>query len=207
MELNCDIPYIDYEEIRKVANEFLAKYHSSGEIPVPIEEIVEFSLKLDIIPIPGLRKLIETDGLTYGNKIEIAVDESVYDGRPTRYRFTLAHEVGHIILHPQCFDSKVNSIDEWRDYINNISDSQYKMMEYQANCFAGLVLVSGEKLKEKIPEAIESIHQMKSYSEFPKDFVWELIRGEVASYFDVSSPVIHIRMEKDKLYRIFNKDI
>src|SRR3989339_1486678 len=197
---NCDIPYRDYEEIRTEANKFLAKHHKSGEVPVPIEDIVEFNLKLNIIPIPGLRKLIETDGLTYGNKKAIAVDESVYDSRPTRYRFTLAHEVGHIIIHPQCFDADVTSIDKWKGYINGISDWQYGMMESQANCFAGLVLVPADKLKEKIPEAIKHVSKMMPYSKEYHDFMRDIIKSTVASSFDVSSQVIHIRMEKDNLY-------
>jgi hypothetical protein len=202
-----EIPYKNYEEIRKIANGFLAEYHPSGGIPVPIEDIVEFQLKLDIIPIPGLRKLIETDGLTYGNKKSIAVDESVYDSRPTRYRFTLAHETGHLIIHPQCFDSGVDSTGKWKDYINGISDQQYRIMEWQANCFAGLALVPADKLKEMVPEAIEHIRKLGDYPETSKDFIWEIIRDEVASYFDVSNPVIHIRMERDNLYRLFNKDV
>ena len=35
-------PYYSYDDLRRKADEFLAKYHSAGTIPVPIEEIVEF---------------------------------------------------------------------------------------------------------------------------------------------------------------------
>jgi hypothetical protein len=42
----------------------------------------------------------------------------------------------------------------------------------------------------------------------PNDFILELIENGVASSFDVSSQVIHIRMEKDDLSQVFNtKDI
>ena len=33
--------YLSYEQIRERADEFLAKYHPSGKIPIPIELIVE----------------------------------------------------------------------------------------------------------------------------------------------------------------------
>jgi hypothetical protein len=205
-----DVPFKDYEEIRGIADDFLEKYHPSCEIPVPIEEIVEFRLELDIIPIPGLQDVMETDGLTtdgfiYGDQSAIAVDEFVYKKRPSRYRFTLAHEIGHLILHPQCFKERVTSIDKWKEYINNISDPQYSMMEWQANCFAGLVLVPIDCLKEKIPQVIEAMRQTKEivYSKTLDDFIWDLIRMNLASSFEVSRDVINIRMEKDKLYRVF----
>ncbi|MBI5361358.1 MAG: ImmA/IrrE family metallo-endopeptidase [Planctomycetes bacterium] len=199
MGIGIDITYRDYEEIRKIADEFLVNYHSSGTIPVPIEEIAEFQLKLDIIPIPGLQKVIETDGFTYGNRTAIAVDQFIYDGRPSRYRFTLAHEIGHIIMHSQYFEYKVDSIEKWQEYINRMPDKQYRMMEYQANCFAGLVLVPGNKLKELIPSVIEDIKRTEGYSELSKDYIWEIIESYISSTLEVSNQAIYIRIEKDKI--------
>lgn len=43
-------PYHSYEDLRRKADEFLAKYHATGTIPVPIEEIVEFQFRMDIVP-------------------------------------------------------------------------------------------------------------------------------------------------------------
>ena len=46
-------PFLPYDRLRVVAESFLNQHHSSGEIPVPIEKIVEFRLHLDIVPVPG----------------------------------------------------------------------------------------------------------------------------------------------------------
>ena len=46
-------PYLPYEKLRAVADEFLKQHHPSGELPIPIEKIVEFRLRLDIVPVPG----------------------------------------------------------------------------------------------------------------------------------------------------------
>lgn len=54
MENGIEIPIISYEDIRNSADNFLKQYHPSREIPVPIEEIIEFQMGLDIVPIPGL---------------------------------------------------------------------------------------------------------------------------------------------------------
>ena len=51
------------EKINERAESFLESYHSSDEIPIPIEEIIEFKLKMDIIPIPGLKEALRRDNL------------------------------------------------------------------------------------------------------------------------------------------------
>jgi Zn-dependent peptidase ImmA (M78 family) len=207
-----EIPYKNYEEIRKIATGFLAKYHPSGGIPIPIEEIIEFQLKLNIIPIPGLRNITNIDGadaFTYRDQGAIAVDEYIQKNVPNRYRFTLAHEIGHRELHREYFSLRINSVGDWKEYAKNLAGDQHSIMEYQANCFAGLVLVPGDKLKQKIPAVIEEIKKISPelYSKLQKDFIWDVIKDNVASYFEVSKDAIHIRMERDKLYRIFDKDI
>ena len=49
-----EAPFLGYEDVGKKAAEFLRKYHPTLELPVPIEKIVEFSLGLDIVPMPNL---------------------------------------------------------------------------------------------------------------------------------------------------------
>jgi len=47
---------LSYDDLRREADEFLSEYHQSLSIPTPIEEIVEFDLSIDVIPIPGLSR-------------------------------------------------------------------------------------------------------------------------------------------------------
>ena len=91
-------PYYSYEDLRRKADEFLAEYHPAKTIPVPIEEIVEFQFRMDIVPTPGFHQLLDTDGFVTSDLREIWVDQFVYDSRPGRYRFTLAHEIGHVSM-------------------------------------------------------------------------------------------------------------
>jgi hypothetical protein len=48
-------PYLSYEDLRQKADEFLAAHHPKGAIPVPIEEIIEMQLGIDIVPMPLAR--------------------------------------------------------------------------------------------------------------------------------------------------------
>lgn len=51
-ENNAKAPFFPYDEIRNHADHFLKQYHPSMEIPIPIEEIVEFQMGLNIVTIP-----------------------------------------------------------------------------------------------------------------------------------------------------------
>jgi hypothetical protein len=93
------VRHLSYDQLRRQAEAFLTRYHASKRIPVPIEQIVEFGLKLDIVPIPGLEEAFEVVGFTSSDLSEITVDEYVYESQANRYRFTLAHEDGHVVLH------------------------------------------------------------------------------------------------------------
>ena len=78
MPEDISAPYHSYEDFRRRADEFLAKYHPAATMPDPIEEIIEFQLGMDIVPLQGLHGLIETDGFVTSDLREIHVDEFVY---------------------------------------------------------------------------------------------------------------------------------
>ena len=46
--------FVRPEDLESLAQRFLAEHHASQEPPVPIEEIVEFDLGLDVVPLPNL---------------------------------------------------------------------------------------------------------------------------------------------------------
>jgi hypothetical protein len=201
-----DIPVYSYEDLRKKADDFLHKHHPSGDIPVPIEEIVEFDFGINIVPVLGLQREFEVEGFTSGDLKNIYVDEYVYTDRITRYRFTLAHEIGHIVLHRHLYSAhKFKSIDGWKEFINSLTEKEHSWLEYQGYAFAGLVLVPGEKLVKSTVEWTRKIRDKGISLEKNWDFAWELITEHVAKAFQVSPDVIEKRMEKDELKKKYMK--
>lgn len=191
-----DIPHLSYEQIRTQAEEFLRQHHSSRKIPVPIERIVEFQLKVDIIPLPGLKEVYDFDGFTSADLKGISVDLFAYEHRPRRYRFTLAHEVGHIVLHAKLFkEHPFRTADEWKHFVHTFPSQEFGLLESQANCFAGLVLVPRDAFEKALRENIPKVKLPKLPQEkvFAKDLVIEM----VADYFDVSDEVIERRLRFD----------
>ena len=41
-------PYLTYRHVGQYVDDFLAKYHSSLQLPIPIEGIIEFDLGINI---------------------------------------------------------------------------------------------------------------------------------------------------------------
>ena len=98
-------PFIPKDELVRQAEAFLAGYHASRKLPVPIEEIVEFGLGLDIVPVPGLQSSFDVVAYITRDCKEIRVDQYVLESRENRYRFSLAHEVGHSCCTPTCLNT------------------------------------------------------------------------------------------------------
>jgi Zn-dependent peptidase ImmA (M78 family) len=189
-------PVLSYEQIRERADDFLKAYNPQIKIPVPIEEIAEFSLDINIIPVPGLQKLIDCDGFISSDFSSITVDQFVLEERETRYRFTVAHEIGHLWLHKGVFEKfAFDSIDEWKEFQTNIDEETYGWLEWQAYAFGGLVLVPREPLASR-----RAFHaqRVSSVGLSPMTDAAQLqINKALAREFCVSTAVIEKRVMKD----------
>jgi hypothetical protein len=201
-----DSPVYSYEKLRTEADKFLLKHHSSGNIPVPIEKIVEFDFSINIVPVLGLRREFEIEGFTSSNLKNIYVDEYVYTDRINRYRFTLAHEIGHIVLHHHLYEAhKFRSIHGWKEFINSMTEKEHSWLEYQGYAFAGLILVPKDILVKHTNEWAKKIKDKKISMQKNWDFAWELITQHVAKAFLVSPDVIEKRLEKDEIKKKYMK--
>ncbi len=143
------VAQLSYEDLRGHADRFLAEHHPPGTIPVPIEQMVEFGLNLDIIPLPGLHAEYELDGFLSGDMTEISVDLYVFESFPSRYRFTLAHEAAHLVLHGDALKEVApGSIADWKRFVRDLPEADRGWLEWQAYSFAGLVLAPCKPLAE-----------------------------------------------------------
>ena len=87
------IAYISDRDIRARAEAFLAEYHPSGEIPVPIGDIVEFDLGVELLPLPDVERRFGFVAALSNDLRTIMYDENADKKNPPRFRYTLAHEV------------------------------------------------------------------------------------------------------------------
>ncbi|HUT84378.1 MAG TPA: ImmA/IrrE family metallo-endopeptidase [Thermodesulfobacteriota bacterium] len=208
--ISLDIEYLPYEKIGEEAKSFLDEYDPGDTIPVPIEEIIEFGLKINIAPTPNLQQDFDIEGFTSSDFTTIYVDESVYNYRYHRYRFTLAHEVGHIVLHKAVlsqitFDPS-DPILSWKNFVEQVDMRDYNKLEFQGYSFAGLVLVPRRRLSapffEKLPNISPMIDKAKQSCltrDQYLDYALDAIASYIAPVFEVSTDVVIKRIQYDRL--------
>lgn len=194
-------PFFRYDDLRRYAETLLSEQHPGREIPVPIERIVEFCFEIDIVPMPGLGNF-ETVAFISRDLTTIHVDEFVYLHRPNRYRFSLAHELGHRVLHAEVFRQfEFKDIQSWRRFMADaIPLEEYRWLEWHANAFAGLILVPADQLRSVFFDYVEKAQHHGIDFDEPGTGVRELAEEHMAGDFEVSSQVIHKRIELDGLW-------
>lgn len=195
-------PFLTYRDVSKKAEQFCNKYNARNEIPVPIEEIIELDFEMDVIPIPGLRDSFELDGFISSNLSEITVDNDLFENDKLigRYRFTLAHELGHRILHENFIRNlQIHSIADIKDFYSGIEEDQYGWLEKQANWFAGLVLVPPENLEKDFIEVCSKLNLANLQFNALNPGSMETIYENLAQPYAVSSAVIECCLREQKL--------
>lgn len=146
--------------------------------PVPIKKIIkrlDVGLKPDELgdEISGLL-VIESNRAVIGYNSQ----ESI-----VRQRFTMAHEIGHFLLH--CDKNSKNQL-----FIDNImyrrsfSSESERRREMQANAFAAAILMPQNLIESNFNELIEST----------RNFTDEDIIEELASMFKVSNIAMTYRL-------------
>lgn len=183
--------FLSQKTVETQALNFLKKYHASGEIPVPIDEIIEFGLKIDIVPTPALMEMTSVDAVTSCDLKQINIDKNQFERKPTRARFTLAHELGHIVLH-QDFITSPSFKDEvaWKKFA---LDSMHEdPRETQANLFASFVLIPTASLKSEFESAtIRFQSRKKTLEQMPA----AAMAKKLALKFNVSEDAMKIRLK------------
>ena len=196
MPLN--LPRRSYDDLRGEAEGFLAKYHPARTIPVPIEGIIENDFLISIIPIPGLLNEFEIDGFISSNLEAISIDEFIYMRRERRARFTLAHELSHLILHRDIISKRgVATIDQYRRFLGSIEDNEYRWLEWQARCLAGLILAPSQHLRDQLIIAQDKAGSagLDTTSEPAVEYICE----SLSNIFNVSTQTIQYRLTKEGL--------
>lgn len=126
-----------------------------------------------------------------------------------RWRFTLAHEIGHFVLHESiCSPNMINSISDDETSINSITNNKaISRLEIQANKFAVHLLVPEELFK--IQYAIK--HKQLDIPRFPFLYLDDQpcnrqdcfnIFSYLAKMFNISNEVVKIKLKNMKLLTV-----
>ena len=198
-------PFIDRHDIWLSADNFRLEHWPENTLPIDIESIVELRLGLNIEPEHNLQEELDIDAYLKRDLTGIVVDYKRYmDTRYTnRLRFSFAHEIGHLVLHNNFYSRfPIESLEDWKEFTLNIPDREYGFIEYQANEFAGRLLVPLEDLKRELFNAIVPIetHGLIDYILVDPSAALSRISPSLSRPFGVSDEVIAKRVERENLW-------
>jgi hypothetical protein len=139
-------PVLTWLQIAALAKKFADEHDlASRPYPLDVEEIVECDLGIEIRLASGVLE-------EFGSPAQIApgddhpiitVDANQYKHQTTFYRYSVAHEIGHYVLHLDWLSQvwkMVVSVDTWKQVIMSSSDEDYRWIEGQAEEFASYLL-------------------------------------------------------------------
>jgi hypothetical protein len=197
-------PFIPKERIWQEADQLRGAHPAGRCLPVKVLDLAEFDLGLDLIPASGLREELDIEALLMGDLRSILVDRHAFMSPRLEYRlrFSVAHEIGHLILHRDIYRALQHvSAKEWFDYISAIPDVEYGWVEWHAYEFAGRLLVPPNALREAFHAAIQTA-KAAGYSNWlsPDEAALDYIATRIAPKFGVSAEVIAKRLRVEKLW-------
>jgi len=198
--------WIEKEELWKITEDFRQTYWPEKDLPVNTETIVEFRLRLDIDPKHGLFSANDMDAYLRSDLTGIVVDHDFYmnDKFANRMRFSFAHELGHFVLHREIISAiRFESVEEWKRFILGVPERDYGYFEWQANEFAGRLLVPRVELKKEIEKAYKAIRESPDlirYLERESDAVLSRVSPMLRKPFGVSTDVIETRARREGLW-------
>lgn len=131
-----EAPRYTNEHIEKVTKDILDTHHDYADILVSLLEDGAFPIvSTKTMPFDRLGYLdIPTKNIYLSSDLEV--------GCP-RYRYVLAHEYGHYVLHRDILDSKIAVLYENDDTLKSFcaSNRELRILERQANRFASYLLM------------------------------------------------------------------
>lgn len=183
------------QPVRLKAEEFISQHNPTRSFPFDIERFLE-GLGFSIVPVPRLRNLHSCDAYLGKDLEEISVDKHVYYNIPMRFRFSLAHELGHIIMHTEIFSSAEHSnMQEWASWRAGLDAQMVQNMEREATFFAGFILAPLIELREIFNETRESWSQRgREFINLDQSAEYEFYM-EISKNFEVSDEVIKRRIQ------------
>jgi hypothetical protein len=198
--------WMDKQIIRQRADGVRVTYLPNGNIPIDSQYIAEFGLRLDIDPLRGLFAEFEIDAWLKPDLSGMVVDLDRYMNERfnNRLRFSFAHELGHYFLHRNLLKIlHFASFSEWKEFILTLPEKEYKYFEWQANEFAGRLVVPLAELNFHLSAACEKIKEDDSLTQIlAKDpgLVLSAISPTLCRPFGVSDEVIETRVEREGLW-------
>jgi len=187
-------------EIQDLADGFRTTHWPDNRIPIDIELIIE-QMGMDIEPVSRFKQDIDIVAALCPDLKTISVDlETLLDDRQLFFlRFSLAHELGHLILHKPFFEwysSRTSSatVREWVVFLQEQDRGIFSSrLEKDADEFAGRLLVPPDHLRREASQEISRLG-ISDTSIVSTDEGRDCLARAIHRRFEVNVQVVAIRL-------------
>ena len=187
------VPRHSKADIEVAASSLLQTSFPRGiDPPVDIDLVAEKQPLIDDLGfLSELSSRFSTDAVLlskHGGRFDIIVDS---DSIRVRANFSVAHELGHVVLHPELYSGCV-TIEDSIALSKRIKQS-YRGIEGEANQFAGAILVPRKSIFSDVEKVYEGI--LRGYA---GNIGWEqaisMLNAALANRYRVSTQTMEIRL-------------
>ncbi len=190
--------YDDHEIERKAALVLKNAFPQDLPIPIDIDLLAECHELMDnIIPASGLDLKFDVAAVLIckpEGRFDILIDQDSCNYQPLRANFSIAHEFGHIVLHPRIW-GKCKTIDDTVHFHKSI-EHDYKYVERAANRLASAVLMPASTLSLDVSKLYQGLAPQNNYDD---DAVFHKLRSFLANKYSVTTKPMEIRLKELKL--------
>jgi len=190
------IVFYDIPTLEEIAKVFLEKYHDKKQLEVDIEYIAEAKLGWSIIPFSSLTDLHGIEACALRGKT-IYIDQYLMDHKERKYRFTIAEELAHVVLHEQIYEH-CTSIEDHLDIYGEIKVEDYWRMDRNAKYLASAILLPAKVFEEKALEIYRSLDRKKYTT---NEVLLYGVTSRLTELFNVNDIVVEIRFKNLGLHR------
>jgi len=179
-----------------------------AHLPVDVFTLAELEFHLDIIPFDDLYEKYEVDAALIQDFSGLYVDAEAYivwekgpRWKQRRLRFSVAHELGHYVLHREIAAGlEFKTFDAFARWTNGNQGQQYTI-EQEANEFAGRLLVPPQRLKAEFDSfAAQASQFMPNW--FSSLDLRHGFAEKARSTFEVNTPVIETRLDREGIWPV-----
>jgi Zn-dependent peptidase ImmA (M78 family) len=193
-----------WDQVEAFRRQYLVR--ELAHLPVDVFTLAEIELQLDIIPFDDLYEKYERDAALIQDFSGLYVDAEAYiiwekgpRWKQRRLRFSVAHELGHFVLHREIAAGiEFKTFDDFARWTNGNQGQQYTI-EQEANEFAGRLLVPPARLQAAFDQFAHSVKNI-----LPNWFSSPDLRHSFADgargTFEVNTQVIETRLDREAIW-------
>ena len=134
-------------KLRVIAERFLAEHHPARDYPSARRGDHRIPARAEHHPDARPARYFDIDGYVSKSLRDISVDQYIQESRPDHYRYTLAHELAHVLIHGDIVEQfEFATIDEWKTLILDVDVDEGAVYDGQAHDLGTLILVPPDTL-------------------------------------------------------------